>query len=324
MLSPKNDFRDDESGRLADFGELMKEEEGDDSQMDMDDQLFHQQQQQQQQNQFLDPKMEPMETKFDLPASPPRQQPPQPVATPQPPTPVQQQLMSPQQPAPTVIKSPIKEEVIVKEEKPVVVKVEPPPPPPKVEPVIKIEEPEPEPVKVEEPPAPIYTARWGELEEKVLKRIFSFCVVNDGSVPFLVRASRVCSSWHKASQDVKLWTHLDLSQGRLKEKYRNDKKLEWFLKKYPHVLEVKLGGWKNSVGTSTLRLIATHCPNLISIGLSGCLKLTNEDLKVVGDSFPKLERIDLSGVSVNLKKIACMPSFLTYRCCWFNYLCNLS
>jgi hypothetical protein len=209
--------------------------------------------------------------------------------------------MSPQQPTPTVIKSPIKEEVIVKEEKPVVVKVEPPPPPPKVEPVIKIEEPEPEPVKVEEPPAPIYTARWGELEEKVLKRIFSFCVVNDGSVPFLVRASRVCSSWHKASQDVKLWTHLDLSQGRLKEKYRNDKKLEWFLKKYPHVLEVKLGGWKNSVGTSTLRLIATHCPNLISIGLSGCLKLTNEDLKVVGDSFPKLERIDLSGVSVILK-----------------------
>ena len=123
--------------------------------------------------------------------------------------------------------------------------------------------------------------------------------MNDGSVPFLVRASRVCSSWHKASQDVSLWTHLDLSQGRLKEKYRNDKKLEWFLKKYPNALEVKLGGWKNAVATSTLRLVANHCPNLVSFGLSGCLKLTNEDLKIVGDSFPKLERIDLSGVSVS-------------------------
>jgi len=168
-------------------------------------------------------------------------------------------------------------------------------PPPKVEEVVKVEPVE---VKEEEPPAPVYTARWMELEEKVIKKIFQYCVVNDGAVPFLVRASRVCSSWHKASQDVKLWTHLDLSQGRLKEKYRNDKKLEWFLKKYPNVLEIKLGGWKNAVSTSTLRLIATHCPNLISLGLSGCLKLTNEDLKVVGDSFPKLERIDMSGVSV--------------------------
>jgi len=37
----------------------------------------------------------------------------------------------------------------------------------------------------------------------------------------------------------------------------------------------------------------------ISFGLSGCSKLTNEDMKVIADSFPKLERIDLSGVSVN-------------------------
>jgi len=36
---------------------------------------------------------------------------------------------------------------------------------------------------------------------------------------------------------------------------------------------------------------------LISLGLCGCLKLTNEDLKLIGDSFPKLERLDLSGVS---------------------------
>jgi hypothetical protein len=67
------------------------------------------------------------------------------------------------------------------------------------------------------------------------------------------------------SQDPSLWTHLDLSQGRLKEKYRNDKKLEWFLRKYPNVMEVKIGGWKNTASTTTLKLIAQLCPNLVSI-----------------------------------------------------------
>ena len=309
MLSPKNDYRDDDgTARLADFGELMKEEEG--AANDMDDPYN-------QQNDYSDSKMD-MDIKYEVPSPPQQQQVPQPSPVPQqPPTPQQyQQPPTPQQyqqpPTPQQYQQPatpkqpptpqppapvIKEEIIIKEE---VVKVEPKVEPkiePKIEPkveevavVVKVEE---------EPPAPLYTARWGELDEKVLKHIFSYCVVNDGSVPFLVRASRVCTSWHKASQDVKLWTHLDLSQGRLKEKYRNDKKLEWFLKKYPHAIEVKLGGWKNSVCTSTLKLIASVCPDVISLGLSGCLKLTNEDVKIIGDSFSKLERIDLSGVSVN-------------------------
>jgi hypothetical protein len=93
------------------------------------------------------------------------------------------------------MKSPIKNEVF--EEKPVFKAEKPATPVPEPEP-------EPEPVKEEEPEPvkeePKYEARWVELEEKILKRIFAFCVVNDGAVPFLVRASRVCSSWHKASQ----------------------------------------------------------------------------------------------------------------------------
>ena len=145
----------------------------------------------------------------------------------------------------------------------------------------------------------MFEARWDELEEKIWKRIFQYCSYNDGSVPFLVRAQRVCKKWKDvATSNPNIWTHLDLSQGRgFKERYRNDKKLEWFLKKYNNVQELKLGGWKNVVGTSTLKIIAQYCPKLISLGLCGCLKLTNEDLKLVGDSFPKLERIDLSGVS---------------------------
>ena len=186
-----------------------------------------------------------------------------------------------------------------------------PSPSPVVEEEVKKEE-----VK-EEPPQ--FVARWDELEPKIWKRVFQYCSYNDGSVPFLVRAQRVCRKWKEvATSDPKLWTHLDLSQGRgFKERYRNDKKLEWFLKKYDNVRELKLGGWKNAVGTSTIKIIAQYCPKLVSLGLCGCFKLTNEDLKLAGDSFPMLERIDLSGVSPSSSSSrsavssTCLTDFIT-------------
>ena len=195
-----------------------------------------------------------------------------------------------------------------------VVDVKPPAPPP----APPVASPVPSPKK-EEPEEPQFQARWEELDSKVWKRIFGFCSYNDGSVPFLVRAQRVCKKWKDvATSDPMLWTHLDLSQGRgFKERYRNDKKLEWFLKKYGNVQELILGGWKNSVVTSTLKIISQYCPNLLSLGLSGCFKLTNEDLKLVGDSFPKLERIDLSGVSPSSSSSrsavssTCLTDFIT-------------
>ena len=185
------------------------------------------------------------------------------------------------------VKHEIKEEL--KEE------VRTPVPPPET---VKTEEPaqEPEP---EPEPEPKFEARWEELPEKAVKRILEFCVANDGAVPFLIRASKVCKKWHEVTKDKSIWTHLDLSSGRLKEKYRNDKKIEDFLKRYPNVKEVKLTGWKNSVSTSTLKIIASVCPNIVSLGLASCFKLTNEDLKFIGENFPKLERLDLSNVSVS-------------------------
>ena len=184
---------------------------------------------------------------------------------------------------------------------------------PKPEPVPEVKEEEPE----EE--LPKFEARWEELEEKLWKRIFQYCSFNDGSVPFLVRAQRVCKKWKEvATSDPNLWTHLDLSQGRgMRERYRNDKKLESFLKKYNNVQELKLGGWKNAVGTSTIKVIAQFAPNLISLGLCGCVKLTNEDLKLIGESFTKLQRIDLSGVSPSssssrsVVSSTCLTEFIT-------------
>eukprot|EP00095_Tigriopus_kingsejongensis_P002982 maker-scaffold849_size89187-snap-gene-0.16 protein:Tk02982 transcript:maker-scaffold849_size89187-snap-gene-0.16-mRNA-1 annotation:"hypothetical protein DAPPUDRAFT_23392" len=142
-----------------------------------------------------------------------------------------------------------------------------------------------------------FVARWADLPDKALRHLFRCCVANEGAVLFLVRASRVCKSWNKQASDTRLWTHLDLSSSKMKEKYRNDKKLETFLRKYPNVLELKLTGWKNTVGTATLKMISTVCPKLVSLGLASCFKLSNEDVKLIAESYEKLERIDLSNVS---------------------------
>ncbi len=177
----------------------------------------------------------------------------------------------------------------------------------------------------EEEEMPKFEARWEELPENVVNRVLSFLVAAEGSsVPSLVRAAQVSKAWHEATKDGKtikvrvkdeesgktvekerkrpsLWTHLDLSAGRLREKYRNDKKLEGFLRRFDHeaIKEVRLTGWKNSVSASTLKMLAAVCPNLVSLGLAACFKLSNEDLKFVGDNFKKLERLDLSNVSVS-------------------------
>merc|ERR1719320_2119262 len=174
-------------------------------------------------------------------------------------------------------------------------KGEPPSPPAPFQPEQVKEEPKPEPVVVKVEPK--FEARWEELPEKALHRIFWHCVRKDSSNGFLTKAQQVSTKWRDAAADPKLWTHLDLSVYSLKEKHRNDKKVEFLLKKYPHVTELKLNGWKNAVSTSPLKIIAQNCPGLTSLGLSACFKLSNEDMKLIGDSFEKLERIDLSNVS---------------------------
>ena len=186
-------------------------------------------------------------------------------------------------------------------------------------------------IKQEEPDEPKFEAKWEELPNKVLARVFAYCVANESSNTFLVKASKVCRKWWKVAmprkyskhcelkdedeekdedldksgdeetvrrKKIDLWTHLDLSVSYLKEKHRNDKKLEQMLKKYSNVLELKLNGWKNAVNTSTLKLIAAS-KQIVSLSMVGCFKLTNEDLKLIGDTLPNLQRIDLSNVSAS-------------------------
>lgn len=165
----------------------------------------------------------------------------------------------------------------------------------------KAESPEPPPKpKTPEPYVPREPA-WGDEEEmplKALKKIFSFICHTDGCIPFLDHASSVCKYWNKVSSDQSLWVKANLGSWAIKEKSKNDKKIEWILEnKFSSATHVDLCGWHSVVSNATLKIVAAACPNIVSLGLANCEKLNNEDVRSIPSLFPNLRKVDLSRVS---------------------------
>ena len=190
--------------------------------------------------------------------------------------------VAPSPAAPAHIKT---EPVVPKLEKPASPK--PPPPPPKT----------PEPYIPMEP-------KWGEegedgMPERALKKVFQYVCYSQGCLPFLLQAMRTCKLWNKVAKDQSLWTHANLGN-RIKEKSRTEKNLEWILKnKFPDALEVDVCNWRAAISAPALKIIAAHCPNLIGLGLSQCVKLSHEDVRIIPSLFPNLQKIDVSVVAVS-------------------------
>jgi hypothetical protein len=153
-------------------------------------------------------------------------------------------------------------------------------------------------------PEPPIEPRWGEdgpegMPKRALRRIFSYVCHSEGCLPFLPNAMLVCKLWNEVAVDPTLWTHANLGTA-IKEKARSEKKLEWILKnKFPHAVDVDVTGWKAVMSAPALKIIAANCPQVSGLGLSNCVKLNYEDIRIVPSLFPNLERIDLSLVSVS-------------------------
>ena len=175
------------------------------------------------------------------------------------------------------------EPVVPKVEKPASPK--PPPPPPKT-------------------PEPPKEPRWGEdgpdgMPERALHKVFQYVCYNQGCLPFLLNAMKICKLWCKVAKEPALWTHANLGS-KIKEKLRTEKNLEWILKnKFPNALEVDVSNWRAAVSSPALKIIAGHCPNLRGLGLSQCVKLSHEDVRIIPSLFPNLQKIDVSCVAVS-------------------------
>ena len=182
-----------------------------------------------------------------------------------------------------------------------------PPPVVKTEPIVpKVEKPEspkppPPPPKTPDPPK---EPRWGEdgpdgMPEKALKRVFQYVCHSQGCLPFLLNAMKICKLWCKVAKEPSLWTHANLGN-KITEKKRTEKNLEWILKnKFPNALEVDVCNWRAAISSPALKIIAANCPNLVGLGLSQCVKLNYEDVRIIPSLFPNLQKIDVSCVAVS-------------------------
>jgi len=85
---------------------------------------------------------------------------------------------------------------------------------------------------------------WGHsLPEDILFKIFSYAVkAEDGCIPLLVRLSKVSRLWWRTASRPELWTSVDLSSSRVKDKFKIERNLVYFLEhRFSHAKHLNLG-----------------------------------------------------------------------------------
>lgn len=148
---------------------------------------------------------------------------------------------------------------------------------------------------------PVEQSAWGStIPENVLLKIFHNVVDKEGSLPTLFRLGRVCALWRNVSLSSSLWRSMDLSTW-VKEKYRTELKLKWFIENRGRgCTDLNVSNWKVTDISCILAKLSESCPNLTGITLNGWKGFTSDHLTFLVDNIPKLERLDLSSINVEM------------------------
>ncbi|ESO83795.1 hypothetical protein LOTGIDRAFT_132773 [Lottia gigantea] len=129
------------------------------------------------------------------------------------------------------------------------------------------------------------------LPEEILLKIFKEIVRQQGALPFLVRASKVCSLWKEVASDPTLWRKVDLSFGWIRSTDNTLKKLcEHKLKQCK---DVNLSYW-NNLNTASVKTLTDSCHHLSAVNLSYCKKINTESIITLAENCYQLNSLDLS------------------------------
>uniref|UniRef100_A0A182QIU2 F-box domain-containing protein n=1 Tax=Anopheles farauti TaxID=69004 RepID=A0A182QIU2_9DIPT len=154
---------------------------------------------------------------------------------------------------------------------------------------------------------PVDQSAWAnEVPDPVLYTIFKNVVQDEGSIPALMRLSRVCSTWYKMAQTPSLWRTVDLGTWT-KDRFKTEQKLKWLIEnRLKHATEVGLANWKVTNVQCVLDKLLESAPNLTSITLTGWKALSSDHLLFLVQNFKSLQSLDLSSVNaeVNANKTA--------------------
>ncbi|XP_025114351.1 F-box/LRR-repeat protein 6-like isoform X2 [Pomacea canaliculata] len=127
-------------------------------------------------------------------------------------------------------------------------------------------------------------------------KVFQSVVRNAGPLPFLCRAAKVCRSWHQLCSHPSLWYIVDLSYGWIKS---TDATLLWLSQhRLAHCREISLAGWKKLTNSAFVEF-CQNSPDLCSVNLSMCGKLTSLAVTALARNCSHLKDLDLSSVSAD-------------------------
>lgn len=144
--------------------------------------------------------------------------------------------------------------------------------------------------------------RWGEsLPEEVLIHIFQKIVIQDGAVPFLCRAARVCRLWQTAASSPVLWRSVTIGycwiEPRRSQLPKTEKRIKdtvsWLAEnRFTQLQDFSLCHWKHNVNYA-LQAVSRSCPHLHSLKLSHCSGLTKDAFDSLSLHSQSLQTIDL-------------------------------
>ncbi|XP_038209514.1 F-box/LRR-repeat protein 6, partial [Zerene cesonia] len=135
------------------------------------------------------------------------------------------------------------------------------------------------------------------MPEEILMKIFEYVVIQQGTLPAIVRLSSVCKFWYSVSCKPEFWRNVDLAQYTV-DKCKTDYKLVWLLEnRLSQCQSLNIAQWDVCNVTWVLTCLVDYCPDLVELGVAGWSRITPEQLFDLIQGLPKLQRIDLSSLS---------------------------
>ncbi|XP_023934488.2 uncharacterized protein LOC112043346 [Bicyclus anynana] len=145
------------------------------------------------------------------------------------------------------------------------------------------------------------------MPEEILVKIFEN-VVQQGTLPAVIRLGRVCKLWHSVSCRPELWKNVDLAQYTV-EKCKTDYKLVWLLEnRLSQCQSLNIAQWKVCNVSWVLACVVDYCPGLVELSVAGWSRITPEQLFDVVQGLPKLQRLDLSLTSETGGSSTCLSA----------------
>ncbi|CAG9575751.1 unnamed protein product [Danaus chrysippus] len=145
------------------------------------------------------------------------------------------------------------------------------------------------------------------MPEEILVKIFEY-VVQQGSLPGIVRLSRVCKLWHTVSCRPELWKNVDLAQYTV-EKCKTDYKLVWLLENRLSLCHsLNIAQWKVCNVSWVLACVVDYCPGLVELSVAGWSRITPDQLFDLLQGLPQLQRLDLSLTSETGGSSTCLSA----------------